>query len=132
MRPFWSQSYTFLQQALHLDKFEGVECKYDKEFLEFQRGNTQIKHFCPKYKYFSFLHKTSHIEKFEGTDIENYYSFFQISAKNIRQLNFTIITGKDWCFTQFSTRMAGQLLLIFFICLHNQLSFINSMISTDV
>ena len=38
----------------------------------------------------------------------------------------------DWCFTQFSTGMAGWLLLIFLICLHNQLSSIHSIISTDV
>ena len=46
----------------------------------------------------------------------------------------TIPTGKDWCFTQFSTEMVGWLLLIFLICLHNQLSYtyIHSIISTDV
>ena len=48
------------------------------------------------------------------------------------QLVLTILTGKDWCFTQFSTAMAGWLLLIFLICLHNQLSSIHSIISTDV
>ena len=41
-------------------------------------------------------------------------------------LDFTILRGKDWCFTQFSTEMAGWLLLIFFICLYNQLSSITS------
>ena len=35
-------------------------------------------------------------------------------------------------FIQFSTRMAGWLLLTFLICLHNQLSSIHSIISTDV
>ena len=45
----------------------------------------------------------------------------------------TILTGKDWCFsTQFSTGMAGWLLLIFLIYLHNRLSSIHSIISTDV
>ena len=43
-----------------------------------------------------------------------------------------ILTGKDWCFTQFSTGMAVWLLLIFLICLHNQLSSIHSIISTEV
>ena len=33
------------------------------------------------------------------------------------------------CFTQFSTRMAGWLLLTFFICLHNKLSSIHSSIT---
>ena len=33
------------------------------------------------------------------------------------------------CFTQFSTRMAAWLLLTFFICLHNQLSSIYSIIT---
>ena len=41
-------------------------------------------------------------------------------------------TGKDWCLTQFITEMAGWLLLIFSICLHNQLSSIHSIISSDV
>ena len=44
----------------------------------------------------------------------------------------TILTGKAWCFTQFSTGIAGWLLLIFLICLHRQLSPIHSIISTDV
>ena len=38
----------------------------------------------------------------------------------------TILTGKGSCFTQFSTGMAGWLLLIFLIYLHNQLSSIHS------
>ena len=44
----------------------------------------------------------------------------------------TILTGNNFCFTQFSTVMAGWLLLIFFICLHSQLSSTHSIISTDV
>ena len=40
----------------------------------------------------------------------------------------TILTGKDWCFNG----MAGWLLLIFLIWLHNQLSSIHSIISKDV
>ena len=46
--------------------------------------------------------------------------------------NLTILTRKDLCFIQFSTGKACWLLLIFFICLHNQLSFIHSIISTVV
>ena len=42
----------------------------------------------------------------------------------------TILRGKDCCFTQFSTGMAGWLLLIFLICLRNQLSSTYSIIST--
>ena len=30
-----------------------------------------------------------------------------------------ILTGKEWCFTQFSTGIAGWLFQIFLICLHN-------------
>ena len=40
----------------------------------------------------------------------------------------TIHTGKN-CFTQFSTRMAAWVLLTFFICLQNQLSFLDSIIT---
>ena len=40
--------------------------------------------------------------------------------------------GKYWCFTQFNRGMTGWQLLIFFICLHSQLSSIHSIISTDV
>ena len=36
---------------------------------------------------------------------------------------------KKLCFTQFSTRKAPCLLLIFFICLHNQLSSIHSIMT---
>ena len=46
--------------------------------------------------------------------------FFQINLKN--SLLLTILTGKDWCLTQFSTAMVGWLLLIFLMCFHNQLS----------
>ena len=34
-----------LHQTLHLDKFEGVDFKYDNGFFEFQPKNIQIKHF---------------------------------------------------------------------------------------
>ena len=80
------------------------------------------------------------------SQIFSFISFFprkllsvKIHDKTLKQLNdthressLTILTGKDWCFTQFSTGMAGWLLLIFLICLHNQLSSIHSIISTDV
>ena len=42
-------------------------------------------------------------------------------------LILTILTGKEWCFTQFGTGMAGWLILIFSICLHSQLSSIHSL-----
>ena len=35
------------------------------------------------------------------------------------------------CFTQFSTSMAAWLLLTFFLCLHNQLSSIHSIITYE-
>ena len=56
---------------------------------------------------------------------------FLLSKKNPFPV-LTILTGKDWCFTHFSTGMTGWMLLIFFICLHNQLNSIHSIISIDV
>ena len=57
----------------------------------------------------------------------------QISlGKTLEYTFLTILTDKDWCFIQFSTGMAVWLLLIFLLCLHNQLSSIHSIISTDV
>ena len=44
-----------------------------------------------------------------------------LRINNLFHKHLTILTGKDWCFTHFSTGMAGWLLLIFLICLHNQL-----------
>ena len=44
----------------------------------------------------------------------------------------TILTGKNWCFAQFSIGMAGWLLLIFLIRLHNHSSSIHSIINADV
>ena len=44
----------------------------------------------------------------------------------------TMLAEKDLMFHSFSTRMTGWLLLIFFICLHNQLSSIHSIIFADV
>ena len=59
-------------------------------------------------------------------------------TKIVKQIKFegvwgesTILRGKDWCFTQFSTGIAAWLLL-FLIWLLNQLSSIHSIISTDV
>ena len=45
-----------LHQTLHLNKFEGVDFKYDNGFFEFQPKNAQIKHFL-SWMYFSFLHE---------------------------------------------------------------------------
>ena len=54
---------------------------------------------------------------------------FILPENNSQKNNFfipvsslTLLTRKDLCFTQFSTRMAGWLLLIFLICLHNQIN----------
>ena len=56
-------------------------------------------------------------------------------TKRERKEPLTILTGKN-CFIQYSTRMAGWLLLTFFIYLHNQLSsfihYITRIKSTDV
>ena len=63
----------------------------------------------------------------------SYITFrLQWSIKLMEKILLTILTGKGWCFTQFSTGMAGWLLLIFFTCLHNQLSSRHSIVSTDV
>ena len=51
----------------------------------------------------------------------------------VRKVNDT--HKEKLCFTLFSTKMAAWLLLIFFVCLHNQLSsihFITRIKSTDV
>ena len=49
-------------------------------------------------------------------------------SKQNGELSLTILR-KKLCFTQFSTRKAPCLLLIFFICLHNQLSSIHSIMT---
>ena len=52
-----------------------------------------------------------------------------LPATNLTNFNDT----HTWkiCFTQFSTRMAAWLLLNFSICLHNQLSSMNSIITYE-
>ena len=47
LRHFWFQIREFLccHQTLQLDKFKGVDSKYNNGFSEFQPENTQIKHF---------------------------------------------------------------------------------------
>ena len=50
---------------------------------------------------------------FHPWDIEQYVYY---------NCSLTILTGKNGCFTKFSTGMAGVLLLIFLMCLHNQLT----------
>ena len=54
------------------------------------------------------------------------------TESTIRGVLLTILTRKDLCFTQFSTGMAVCLLLSFFICLHNQLSSVHSIITTQM
>ena len=58
-------------------------------------------------------------------------------TKIVKQIKFegvwgesSILRGKDWCFTQFSTGIASWLLLMFLTWLLNQLSTIHSIIST--
>ena len=58
-------------------------------------------------------------------------------TKIVKQIKFegvwgesSILRGKDWCFTQFSTEIASWLLLMFLTWLLNQLSSIHSIIST--
>ena len=58
-------------------------------------------------------------------------------TKIVKQIKFegvwgesSILRGKDWCFTQFSTGIASWLLLMFLTWLLNQLSSIHSIIST--
>ena len=49
----------------------------------------------------------------------------------LHQTSLTILTWKNLCFTEISTKfieIKGWLLLTFFICLHNQLSSFNSII----
>ena len=58
-------------------------------------------------------------------------------TKIVKQIKFegvwgesSILRGKDWCFTQFSTGIASWLLLMFLTWLLNQLSSLHSIIST--
>ena len=58
-------------------------------------------------------------------------------TKIVKQIKFegvwgesSILRGKDWCFTQFSTGIASWLLLMFLTWLLNQLNSIHSIIST--
>ena len=58
------------------------------------------------------------------TDSQEVVKKNKIKKKNllkrlIKEISLTILTGKDWFFTQFNTGMAGWLLLIFLMCLHN-------------
>ena len=45
------------------------------------------------------------------------------SVKLLNAKLLTILTEKDWCFTQFSTGMAGWLLLIFLLCFAQSIKF---------
>ena len=64
-------------------------------------------------------------------NFENIF-FWKLHVLKNNMFSLMILTGKDWCFTRFSTEMTGWLLLIFFICLHSQLSSLHSIIGTDV
>ena len=72
-----------MHHTLQLDKFEGVDFKYENGFFEFQSENIQKNSFCPKCEYFLFLHEYSHIEKFRGTDFKNGNVFLSDSSKKI-------------------------------------------------
>ena len=76
-----------MHQTLQLNKFEGINFKYDNGFSQFQSKNIQIKQIFV-INVFLFLHATSHIEKFKGANFENGHSFFQIPAKNTQIRHF--------------------------------------------
>ena len=62
-------------------------CVFFNETLQFTNltiliSNTQMKHFCAKYKQFLFLHETLQQEKFEGVDSKYDHRFFKFLSKN--------------------------------------------------
>ena len=100
-----------MHHTLHLDKFGGVDFKYDHGFFEFQPENTPI------LEGFYFCMKNSHIEKLEGTDFENGNIFFKFQPKiskyeifhensevfflseSLSELNFLLFTDKKLIFS---------------------------------
>ena len=81
-----------LHQTLLLNKFEGVNFKYDNDFFEIKPENIQIKHFLViNISNFYFC------MKLESTDFENGNNFFQIPAKNTQIRNF-FENSKDFSF----------------------------------
>ena len=65
------------------------------------------------------MHVENHAHKRADMYVENKYIY----------LHLTILTGKRCVLLNSVQRMAGWLLLIFFICLHNKLSSIHSIIT---
>ena len=71
----------------YLDKFEGVDFKYDISFFKFQSKILKKGFFGPNLIYL-FLHKTFHFDKFEGTDFKYGYSFSNVQPKVIQIRHF--------------------------------------------
>ena len=46
------QSFFILHKALHLDKFQGVDFKYDNKSSKLQSKNPKIRHFQTQLKFF--------------------------------------------------------------------------------
>ena len=81
-----------LHQTLLLNKFEGVNFKYDNGFFEIKPENIQIKHFLViNISNFYFC------MKLESTDFENGNNFFQIPAK-IPKFEISLKTQKIFPF----------------------------------
>ena len=60
--------------------------------------------------------------------IKNKEQIQQIAFNNSSGINLNNTQWEKLCFSPFSTKMAAWLLLTFFICLHNQLGSIYSII----
>ena len=76
---FWSQIqiFLFLNKNLQLDKFEGVDFKYDNSFLKFQPKNNKIRHFWSQNQAFSLFQDILQLDKFKGADFKYDNSFFK-------------------------------------------------------
>ena len=58
----------------YLDKFEGLDFKYDINFFKFAAMQA--------------LRKAFHFDKFEGTDVRYGYNFLNIQPKSIQRRHF--------------------------------------------
>ena len=85
---------------MQLNKFAGVDFKYDNGSFEFQPENTQN---VTDYVFYSkciflFLHETSHIQKFEGTDFEKWKIVFFKFYPKISKCEILLKTQKFFIF----------------------------------
>ena len=81
-------NFFLLHETLHLDKFEGVDFKYDSRLFKSQSKVTQIRQFWFQILILFIYYETLRIDKFEGANFKYDNNFLKIWLKSTQKRQF--------------------------------------------